>query len=388
MSVFAELLNPYPPDVFFRENWTQKSVVISGQNAQKFADLFSWKQLNELLNFHEFDYPILRLAKDEEVLHPNENANFLKHCQNGATLILDRVHKFVPAIADLTTKLRSEIGHPVQTNMYCSSPATQGFRCHYDTHEVLILQIDGCKQWHVFDQTVQYPLVEQKSAALVPPSEPPYLSCVLQPGDLLYIPRGHWHYAVAQDQPSLHLTLGVLCKTGIDFLAWLTEDLKQQALWRENLPLRSNFTTTALSDHVDTLLENLKHYLEQKCTEATYTRYFASLEPPIATYAFPHQLGFNIFEQGIYTRFRKPNHQRMDVVTESSEDHIYQLIAGSKEITLKGIPKTCLDNLCDRSQFSGVEVRDWLPDFDWEAEIAPMLTNLVKLGILLVDESS
>lgn len=382
MTAFADLLHPYSCEQFLSEVWTQKSLFIGAGGHRKFADLFSWQTLNQLLNHHEFEYPTLRLALNGEVLAAAENQRFMQHCQAGATLILDRVHKLVPEISDFCGRLRYELGHPVQMNMYSSTPEKQGFRCHYDTHEVFILQVEGCKEWHVFNATVPYPLVDQKSAQLTPPETPPVLSCVLEPGDLLYIPRGHWHYAVALDQPSLHLTLGILCKTGIDYLEWLIEDLKQQEIWRENLPLLRDPDRAA--QQIEWLLQRLSDDLQQGRFD--HRQYFASLELPIANYAFPQQLGFQIFPQGIKTRFRRAHHQHFSA--KALPDG-FQITAGSKQIMLRGVPQQFVDQFSDQRlqhhAFTGSDVLNWLAGFDWETEIAPLLSRLVREGIILVD---
>jgi ribosomal protein L16 Arg81 hydroxylase len=407
-SRLAQLLSPYSSEQFLSEIWTQKSLYVpnpasglgAGSNTKpvsKFADLFSWQHLNQLLNYHEFDYPTLRLAVNGEVLPATENANFVQHCQAGATLILDRVHKLIPELGELCGQLRYELGHPMQINLYSSGPGKQGFRCHYDTHEVFILPIAGCKEWHVFEPTFAYPLVDQKSARLSPPATEPYLSCVLEPGDLLYIPRGHWHYAIALDQqPSLHLTLGALCKTGIDYLNWLLADLKQQEVWRQNLPLLDSPTADT---HFASLMQQLHEYLTQQQQPAAYRRYYASLEQPIASSAFPQQAGFQIFEQGLETQFRRPKYQHVyaEPLQEPLQEHQveplsetpsgYRIIAGSKQITLRGIPQSFIDQWLQHERFTGQDVLDWLPGFDWTAEIMPLLTHLVKEGVILVEQS-
>jgi ribosomal protein L16 Arg81 hydroxylase len=375
----AELLHPYDVQTFLKQTWTQKSLLIRGDR-QKFAYLFSWQQLNELLNYHQFEFPTMRLALDEKVLDPSENQYFLKHCQEGATLILDSVHKLIPEIAQLTAALRFEMGHPVQMNSYCSMPGRQGFRCHYDTHEVFILQIDGSKQWTVFSDTMKYPLRDQKSVNLASPDASPCISCVLQPGDLLYIPRGHWHYAVATQQPSLHLTLGVLCKTGIDLLEWLISELKEDEQWRQNLPLLLNNNSI---ESIDTLVHRLINYLNQHKVAQDYVRSLNATERSRSPYHFPQQLGFEVFPQGVQTRFRRPPFQFIDI--DEREAEIYQIRGNGKEITLKGIPKIVIDRLFHSEQFTGAEVREWLPEFDWIENIAPLISQLVKEGFLFVE---
>jgi ribosomal protein L16 Arg81 hydroxylase len=197
MRSLANLLKPYSLEEFLERNWTSKAVYIGNEDNKKFARLFSWEKLTYLLNFHELKYPDIRLALNGKVLDESENANLIKWCQEGATLIINQVHKFIPEIAFFTSEIKYDVGYGVQVNAYCSWPGQQGFSTHYDTHEVFILQVDGKKQWYVFPDTIKYPLPEQKSASFSPPEGEAYLSCILNPGDVLYIPRGHWHYAVA-----------------------------------------------------------------------------------------------------------------------------------------------------------------------------------------------
>ncbi len=209
MRSLIALLEPYSVEEFLKNNWTSKAVHIASDGHNKFERLFSWEKLTYLLNFHEFKYPELRLALDGKVLDESDNANLIKLCQEGATLILNGIHKLIPELATFVSEVKYDLGYGAQVNAYCSWPGRQGFSSHYDTHEVFILQIDGKKQWYVFPDTIKYPLPEQSSSSFSPPEGEAYLSCTLNPGDVLYIPRGHWHYALALDEPSLHLTLGV-----------------------------------------------------------------------------------------------------------------------------------------------------------------------------------
>jgi ribosomal protein L16 Arg81 hydroxylase len=109
-----------------------------------------------------------------------------------------RLHLRVEALGDIQRDLQYELGHPVNINAYCSWPGKSGFRSHYDPHEVFVLQVSGFKEWQVFGETIRDPLPTQRSSGMVAPTGMAVLSCVLSPGDALYIPRGHWHQAVAR----------------------------------------------------------------------------------------------------------------------------------------------------------------------------------------------
>lgn len=381
MNSLRDILKPYSVEEFLTKDWTNHAVFIPSEEPDKFAYLFSWDSLTYLMNFHQFKYPDMRLVLDEKVLDESANANPIAQCLEGATLILSGVHKLIPSLAAFAAEVKYDLGCGVQINAYCSWPQKQGFSSHYDTHEVFILQIDGTKQWYVFPDTFKYPLTEHKSSSLSPPEGEPYLTCTLKPGDVLYIPRGHWHYAIALNEPSLHLTLGVHCRTGIDFLEWLVNQLREQEDWRKSLPL-----------DVEKDIKNSLYYLVEKLNKHTasndiyneYISYLDSLSKPIARYSLPFQAGFNIFALGTETKFRNPKFQRVRF-SSASEGDGYKITVAGKEVSLKGIPISVVEKIFTMETFTGNDVLGWLPDYDWEMDIVPLLSRLVVEGIIFVD---
>ncbi|MBR8836556.1 MAG: cupin-like domain-containing protein [Stigonema ocellatum SAG 48.90 = DSM 106950] len=382
MHSLSDILKPYSVEEFLTKNWTMKAVFIPSEGENKFAHLFSWDIVTYLLNFHQFKYPDLRLALDEEVLDESANANLIKRCQEGATLILNGVHKLIPQLANFADQVKYNLGCGVQVNAYCSWPQKQGFSSHYDTHEVFILQIDGTKKWYVFPDTFKYPLTEQKSSSFQPPEGEPYLTCTLSRGDVLYIPRGHWHYAIALDEPSLHLTLGVHCRTGIDFIEWLVNQLRQQEDWRKSMPL--GLETRAISGCLDNLTDRLNKYVASSNIYDDYISYLDSLCKPIARYSLPYQAGFSIFARGTETKFRNAKFQRLRI-SEQADGSGYTIIIAGKEVSLRGIPISVVEKLFTTETFTVNDVLNWLPDFSLEIDIIPLLSRLVVEGIIFVD---
>lgn len=382
MSLLSHILKPHKVEDFLENYWAHQAIYIPNQGQRKFDYLFSWEKLNYLLNFHQFQYPELRLALDGKVLDRSENANILKLCQEGATLIINGIHKLIPEIAQFTSELKHDLGYNTQINGYCSWPGRQGFSSHYDTHEVFILQIEGKKRWQVFTDTMKYPLPGQPSSSLTPPEGEPDLSRILNPGDVLYIPRGHWHYAIALDEPSLHLTLGVHCQTGVDFVEWLVNELRQKEQWRKSLPLRTEATSVAT--YVEKLTEDLTKYLTCTTIADEYLGYLDSLGKPATRYSLPHQAGFNLFPQGTATEFTSAKFQRVRIA-ELPDHSGYKIITSGKEITLRGVNITLLENIFNEQVFQGNDVMKWLPDYDWELDIAPLLSRLVLEGVIFVN---
>jgi hypothetical protein len=158
------------------------------------------------------------------------------HAQ-GATIVLNRLHAIHPPLAELCAKLEEELSAACQTNVYLSPPRAQGFKAHFDTHDVFVLQLHGSKRWRLYGSPVDLPLPGQ--AEDVAPEElgQPVEEIELKTGDTLYVPRGVVHDAVSLDRASMHATLGVLSYTWADvLLESLAAVILRDAAFRRSLP--------------------------------------------------------------------------------------------------------------------------------------------------------
>jgi bifunctional lysine-specific demethylase and histidyl-hydroxylase NO66 len=109
---------------------------------------------------------------------------------DGATIVLQGLHRYWPPLTRLTAELELELGHPCQANAYLTPPGSQGFAVHDDTHDVFVFQTAGSKLWEVHTPDG----VEE---------------ILLEPGLCLYLPTGTPHAARAQETVSLHVTIGI-----------------------------------------------------------------------------------------------------------------------------------------------------------------------------------
>jgi ribosomal protein L16 Arg81 hydroxylase len=384
MKILPQLLAPYSTEQFLTEYWTQKAFHISAQDSQKFHSFFSWGALNYLLNYHKLSGADLRFSKEGKSLPDTRDPrDWSDRLRQGATLIINGVHHRVPNVAKLAAQLREDMGYETHINLYCSPADQRGFDCHYDTHDVFILQIGGEKKWFVYRETVPYPTSEMPSSKQNQPTDPPYLECVLKSGDLLYIPRGHWHYAIANEQPSLHLTVGIEPQTGLDWLNWLIRDLQNNPDWRQNLPISGDDPTAALEEQLAPLRQHLIATLQQPDTLHSYVAKLKQRGYPPLPVNLPAQMGADIFPDFLMTRFAwSPLHRIR--VKQLGNEH-YQIQIGSKQIALKGLPETLVSQLFEHDQFSLFELMDWAPDLDLELDIAPLLKQLVHEEVLQVE---
>jgi hypothetical protein len=144
-------------------------------------------------------------------------------------------HRWLP-LAVLCRNLEGVFHCPVHANMYLTPKGAQGFDAHFDTHEVLVLQLEGSKHWRLYGSARRFPSVEDRFDG---PKDTlgPAREVVLQPGDLLYIPRGHVHEAFTSECSSLHVTVGINVFRWADLfheaLATLT---RKDERFRESIP--------------------------------------------------------------------------------------------------------------------------------------------------------
>lgn len=391
MKSFRFLLEPYSTEEFFREYWTKKAVLIAANNPQKWQGLFSWEQLNYLLNFHQLSSPDLRFSLDGNSLPDARPEQWRSRLEQGATLIINGVHQRVPELANLALAVREELGYRTQINLYCSPQQQKGFNCHYDTHEVLILQIDGIKEWLIFSETIPYPIAEMRSSDHLP-HDTPYLHCILKPGDVLYIPRGHWHYAISASSPedenycpSLHLTLGIDCKIGLDWLHWLSEDLQNDPEWRQNLPLFSSLDQTQVQFKLEKLRDQLISHLKNSNTLERYLKHLNYCDRPHLSFSLPYQLGSKIFDKGLETRFICEQSLNVKIIKVS--ENYTQIIVGSQQVNLKNISSDLVEKMFRPQGFNLLDLAEWSPLLEIETEVIPLLTHLVSQGILFVESS-
>ena len=225
---------------FAREHWGEKPLLIRRDDG--FADLFSVAAVDELVADRALRTPFVRMAAEGTVLAPSlftvsggfgaeigdqlDSAKVLEQFAGGATLVLQGLHRTWRPIADFTRQLVADLGHPAQVNAYITPASSRGFDPHYDTHDVFVIQISGAKRWTIHEPVHRHPLADQpwtdhRDAVSDRARTAPSIDAVFEPGDVLYLPRGWIHSAVAQGGTSIHLTIGVRAATRHDLLTQL-----------------------------------------------------------------------------------------------------------------------------------------------------------------------
>jgi len=154
----------------------------------------------------------------------------------GATIVLQSLHRWWPPLTQLCRLLEDELGHAVQANAYLTPPGAAGLTPHHDTHDVFVLQVHGAKHWTVRQPMLDAPLPRHRSDHEAAARQPVLFEHQMRPGDAMYLPRGFIHSAAAQEGVSLHVTVGVLATTVHDLLRQILDRAGEDAALRRSLP--------------------------------------------------------------------------------------------------------------------------------------------------------
>ena len=258
------------PDAFAAQHWGRAPLLTRDRGG--FRDLLDLDGVDELLSRRGLRTPFIRMAKAGEVLDSSaftapggvgaEIGDQVRDDKvaalfgDGATVVLQALHRNWPPMIEFCTRLAAELGHPVQANAYVTPPASRGFSAHYDVHDVFVLQLAGRKHWTIHAPVLTDPLRDQpwsrRSAAVAAAAqEQAVIDTVLEPGDALYLPRGWLHAATALGEVSAHLTVGVHVVTRFALVEALTALLAttrrcaRRCRWASTWPTRQRSHRTS-----------------------------------------------------------------------------------------------------------------------------------------------
>lgn len=226
------LLAPHDPALFHDAVRERRRVHIRTGNAALFGALLPWSVFNTVLGSERLLDDRTRIVRRGRDL-PREMWSYVgpdmkrvvlpdqlqRLCQDGLSIALNQVHHAVPTLAALIAMLEQALPARIQTNLYASFGRESAFRAHYDPHDVLVLHLHGRKRWFCYGHR---PEVCAHSTVIPDEHLPPVQwEAQLEPGDILFIPRGEVHRASVAGEASLHLTNSLLWPRGSDLLKWL-----------------------------------------------------------------------------------------------------------------------------------------------------------------------
>src|SRR5579862_536855 len=265
-----DLLEPLSEQDFL-DSFSRKSrLAVRTVQHDRAASLLPWSTINDLLGAgvvpsSKLHVVVLGKTIPELMYRYRSNGRvrpdaLQQLAAKGVNIRIDRIEKYVPAIATLADSIERRIGHLVWANCYITFGRASAFTPHYDTHDVLAVQIHGAKRWRGYGIPIPQPLpsFDDNRELAVGAS---VWDELIEAGDILYEPRGEAHDAVGEVTPSVHLTFAIEVPTGIDLLGWMAEQARTDVLFRMDVTRVGG--RDALCGHETQFKRRLKDFIDE-----------------------------------------------------------------------------------------------------------------------------
>jgi 50S ribosomal protein L16 3-hydroxylase len=240
---FESLLGDLSPTAFVRDFYHRLPVARSGTFSGE-VSAGSWDLIGRLLASSDADVLVVRQNQQIPGERPVSTENAQSLCLEGCTILVRHAERHDDRLRALAADFGRQLGGAVDVHVYATPASKFGFGWHYDAEEVFIVQTLGAKEYSLRKNTVNpWPVEESLPGDMAYEREiMPLSRCLLRQGDMLYIPSGYWHKAVATEM-SLSLAIGVSPRTAIDVFDFLRPHVVGSLLWRQRLPVEGESAT-------------------------------------------------------------------------------------------------------------------------------------------------
>ena len=353
-----------------------------------FEDLLTFEDVDRMVSSFGLRTPAFRLVKagaslpgssytrsgrigSTQVTGIADPARVFPLFADGATIVLQGMHRFWEPIAHFCRDLETELGHPTQVNAYVTPPGSHAFGAHQDSHDVFVLQAFGRKHWEVWERGIR-----PEPAGRMPP---PVISIELQPGDCLYIPEGTAHAARTRETVSGHLTIGIHVQTWVDVVRDVFAKAEGEDAFQERLPAGWHRNLDSLSSHVADRLAELRRWLEKldaaEMAGGMIER-FMTTRPPFLAGSLR-----GLLEVGSVTDQTRVSQVRGSLCELAERDGRLFVYLGDRELRMPARAVPAMRFVAQRAAFT---VGDLSPFLDGSSRLV-LVRRLIREGLLTVE---
>jgi 50S ribosomal protein L16 3-hydroxylase len=281
MHVIEELLDPIPIHEFLHRTFTRVPFAMPDR-ARRYMQDFTEADIVAIVDTGR---SVLRIVRDGRLVHDHAHLSWREaqaYYRRGHTLLVRYAERSSAKFQALADAFAQFFHSPVDIQVYLTPAQSQAFGWHYDLEEVFIIQVQGCKEYTIRQNTVHpWPVWDTMPADLGYDRETSRLrmTCRLEAGDWLYIPSGWWHIARTQ-AASLHLSIGIMPVVRLKLFAFLSHYLAQFPFWCQRLALvqPGEAACPASTEHDIQSWEDMRTQLHDLLAhEATYQAFLAYL---------------------------------------------------------------------------------------------------------------
>jgi ribosomal protein L16 Arg81 hydroxylase len=220
---FDSVIAPCSIEKFVEEFWEKQPLHLSRGDA-RYSSLCDLQGFEDLIRFGNplealHDLVAIKCMLGDELeekyyLGSEEKDLWMKVYNlhsSGFSFIYNRVEKRSNPIARTIKSFERFFGYYCTASLFLSPQRPcKGTLRHYDGVEIFALQLQGKKVWSIYKPQYELPHTVLPAPKVDDKNLEVWGQIIMQPGDLLYLPRGYIHDVNQEDaDPSLHLTIMV-----------------------------------------------------------------------------------------------------------------------------------------------------------------------------------
>ena len=356
-------------DLLAKAKSEKKYIHLKNEN-ENLKEVMNIKNLNRLISMHNcWDHKNFSLVLNKNkipfsaFLTSGDALGFAKtapdpikvenYIKKGASLVLNDLVYFSKDIEKLASDLQIITNGRCQANLYFSMQSHQAFAPHFDTHDVFALHCEGEKLWNIYENferdPINHPIYNQELSDKTEKPGKVIDQVLLKPGDLLYLPRGQFHDALASKNGAMHIAFGITYLKPIDIFQYYYEQLIVNDYFRSDI--REMNSLDEIKDIHDEITSQLNKIFSNKKLYEHSLNYFKQ---------WPYKLiGYDInkiINDGVQYEFSK----NISILEEDSklflinEKHKVPVPEKFKEITKFAFEKKIIGYKSIKSKFENI----------------------------------
>ena len=332
-SPLAALIAPHSAREFLRDHWPDKAFVAHGAPARLPAFLRA-PELDSVETLSRVYRGNLRFTSGHryQKMLAIDQVHAASLYRMGLTVQFEDIAPCIAATAPDLRRLEGELGvasGAARASVF-ASPLADGLSVHFDAQDLFSIQLKGTKRFRIAPvRELRYPcgtqfvpdtepfdlLYPQVSSGFPDAASAEYTTVDLEPGSVLYLPRGTWH-ATESGGDSLSVSIGLYLPSTADcVLEQLHLLLLQDPDWRR--PLYGGWGDGAERDAVADRLSRLIARLPDACAGLRSEDVLSSL--------LPAERRLAEIEPG--SRFQKTPHSRIEIEPGSApRNYAYEVV--------------------------------------------------------------
>ncbi len=367
---------------FLRQDWGRRAVFAREADPGGYDDLLTFEDVDRILSTMSLRTPTFRLVKAGEQIPESsytrsgttgsrpvsgmaDPARIFDRFRDGATIVLQGLHRYWEPVSVFVRELELELGHPCQVNAYVTPPGAQGLALHSDPHDVFVLQAFGTKHWEIH-------------AAPDEPSRDP-IQAVVSTGDAVYMPAGTPHAATTQETLAGHLTIGVHVRSWRDVLSSAWGEVEASASFGEAIPAGWHRDpaafAAALSERLAFAAERLRGVDAGRIAERRSER-FLTTRAPLLRGALVDQLASGALDDATIVARR-----RGSVCEIRTDGERLRVLLGDRLVDMPSRLEPAMRRIAETPSFAVADLAAELEDADSRAVL---VRRLIREGLLTI----